>query len=71
MAASPKHLAFGIGFGLLLGLIGGALVWVFTGQGALAARFGVGVGVVLAAVNAMVFGMLVMGARGRSEDRGD
>ena len=68
MAASPKHLVFGIGFGLLLGLIGGALVWVFTGQGALAARFGVGVGVVLAAVNAMVFGMLVMGARGRPED---
>ena len=61
MAASPKHLGFGVVFGLLLGLIGGVLVWVFTGNGELAARFGIGVGVVLAAVNAMVFGVLVMG----------
>ena len=63
MSRPGRHLAFGIGFGLLLGLIGGALVWVFTGQGALAARFGLGVGLVLAVVNAMVFGMLVMGIR--------
>ena len=63
MAASPRHLGFGVAFGLLLGLIGGVLVWAFTGQGALAARFGVGVGVVLAALNAMVFGVLSMGAR--------
>ena len=61
MAATPKHLGFGVAFGLLMGLIGGVLVWVFTGEGALAARFGVGVGVMLAALNAMVFGVLVMG----------
>ena len=62
MTASPRHL--GIAFGLPLGLIGGVPVWVFTGRAELAARFGLGVGVVLAAINAMVFGMLVMG-RGR------